>query len=135
MTTSPRPHSATKPQGFAVPRGIGPLERFLPLVLFVSFFFPNSRIDTLYQLMLPGRWLALAAIFGLTLIGMTSLIVLVGLAHQAVREGLGPLAVARLVPYVLPNALRFSIPGTMLFAACSVYGRMSSSNEVVAIKS
>lgn len=77
----------------------------------------------------------LIKIFGLTLLGMTSLIVLVGLAHQAIREGLGPLALAQLIPFILPNALRFSIPGTMLFAACSVYGRMSSSNEVVAIKS
>ncbi len=77
----------------------------------------------------------LIKIFSLTLIGMTSLVVLIGLAHQAIREGLGPIAIAQLIPYVLPNALRFSIPGTILFATCSVYGRMSSSNEVVAIKS
>ena len=39
-----------------------------------------------------------------------------------------------LIPYILPDALRFAVPGTILFAACSVYGRMASSNEVVAIK-
>jgi lipopolysaccharide export system permease protein len=41
----------------------------------------------------------------------------------------------RLVPFVLPNALCFAIPGTILFSACSVFGRMASDNEVVAIKS
>jgi lipopolysaccharide export system permease protein len=34
-----------------------------------------------------------------------------------------------------PNALRFAAPGTMLLAACCVFGRMSAANEVVAIRS
>ncbi|MCH8252900.1 MAG: LptF/LptG family permease [Planctomycetes bacterium] len=36
---------------------------------------------------------------------------------------------------MLPNALRFAVPGTLLFSACSVYGRMSAHNEISAIKS
>ena len=40
-----------------------------------------------------------------------------------------------LVPYVLPNALRFAVPAAILFSACSVYGRMSAANEIVAVKS
>ncbi len=35
---------------------------------------------------------------------------------------------------MLPNALLFTVPGTTLFAACLVYGRMSSSNEMLAVK-
>ena len=77
----------------------------------------------------------LSKVFLVALFGMTLMIVLVGLVHQAVREGLGPVAIVRIIPYVLPNALRFTIPGTVLFASCVVYGRMSSSNEIVAIKS
>ncbi len=76
----------------------------------------------------------LTAVFSVTLAGMTLLLILVGVAQEAVRQGLGPTPVVRLIPYVLPDALRFAVPGTILFAVCSVYGRMSAANEVVAIK-
>ena len=39
------------------------------------------------------------------------------------------------MPYVLPEALRFAVPGTILFAVCSLYGRLAAANEVVAVKS
>ena len=80
-------------------------------------------------------FLELTLVFLLTLTGMTLLMVLVGIAHEAMLQGLGPRPIVRLVPYILPNALRFAVPGTMLFAACTVYGRMSGSNEIVAVKS
>jgi lipopolysaccharide export system permease protein len=76
----------------------------------------------------------LSKVFLVTLTGMTVLLLLVVVAQEAVRQGLGPEPIVRLVPYVLPEALRYAIPATILFAACSVFGRMSSSNEVVAIK-
>jgi lipopolysaccharide export system permease protein len=47
---------------------------------------------------------------------------------------LGLKQILLLLPYFLPEALRFSVPGTILFATCSVYGRMASANEIVAIK-
>jgi lipopolysaccharide export system permease protein len=77
----------------------------------------------------------LIAIFALTLTGMTAFIILVVLAQEAIRQGLGPTPILRMIPFVLPNALRFAVPGTILFAACSVYGRMSAGNEIVALKS
>ena len=77
----------------------------------------------------------LLQVFLTTLIGLSLLLIVVVLAHQAVREGLGPVAIVRMVPYVVPNALRIAIPGTVLFATCSVYGRMSAANEIVAVKS
>jgi lipopolysaccharide export system permease protein len=55
--------------------------------------------------------------------------------QEAIRQGLGPLAIARILPYVLPNALLFAVPATVLFSACSVYGRASADNELVAVKS
>jgi lipopolysaccharide export system permease protein len=55
--------------------------------------------------------------------------------REAYSQGLGLKQVALLMPYVLPEALRFAVPGTILFAACSVYGRLAAGNEVVAIKS
>lgn len=68
MKIFPQPLSPKKHHGSTSRRGIGAFERFLPLVLFVSFFFPNSRIDFLYQAMLPGRWFALAAVVGLAIL-------------------------------------------------------------------
>jgi lipopolysaccharide export system permease protein len=47
--------------------------------------------------------------------------------------GLGPLV--RMAPYLLPQALQFAVPASMLLATTSVFGRMASYNEIVAIKS
>lgn len=74
-------------------------------------------------------------IFLVSLTAMTFLMLLVGVAIEARLQGLDAAAILRLIPYVLPNALCFAIPGTILFSVCSVYGRMSASNEVVALKS
>ncbi len=76
----------------------------------------------------------LARAFLLTVSGMTILMIVVGLVQEAVRESLTPITILRLIPYVLPNALCFAIPGTALFATCLVLGRMASGNEVEAIK-
>lgn len=50
-------------------------------------------------------------------------------------KGLGITQIVQLLPFALPTALMFAVPGTILFAMSSVYGRMSSSNEIVALKS
>jgi len=76
----------------------------------------------------------LIKVFLIALAAMTALMVVAGVAQEAIRQGLGPGPIARLIPYILPNALRFAVPGTMLFAACTLYGRMTASNEVVALK-
>src|SRR5215469_14470358 len=77
----------------------------------------------------------LLKIFLVTLTALTMMMVAYGLWRQAREQGLGPQQVVRLIPYILPEMLRYTIPATLLFAACSVYGRMAGSNEVVAIKS
>jgi lipopolysaccharide export system permease protein len=73
-------------------------------------------------------------VFLVTLLVATALIMIVGLLKEAVQQGLGLKEALLLIPYVLPDALRFSVPGTTLFAACSVFGRMAAANEIVAIK-
>ncbi len=76
----------------------------------------------------------LLTVFTVTLTALTSLVVVGGIASEAMQQGLGPVAIIQLVPFILPEALRFSVPGTILFAVCSVYGRMSADNEIVAVK-
>jgi lipopolysaccharide export system permease protein len=73
-------------------------------------------------------------LFSIALIAFTAIIMLGGLAQQLVLEGLGPMAIVDLLPYLMPIGLQFGLPPTLLFAVCSVYGRISADNEVIAIK-
>jgi lipopolysaccharide export system permease protein len=77
----------------------------------------------------------LLKVFLVALAGMSTLMLLVFLIYEAMRQGISMSAALQLIPFMLPQALCFAIPGTILFAVCSVFGRMSSANEVVAIKS
>jgi lipopolysaccharide export system permease protein len=77
----------------------------------------------------------LVKVFAISLAGMTLFMLLVGVMKEAYSQGLGLKQVALLIPFVLPEALRFAVPGTILFATCSVYGRLAGGNEVVAVKS
>ncbi|MCE9545857.1 MAG: LptF/LptG family permease [Planctomycetia bacterium] len=77
----------------------------------------------------------LLAVFFVSLSIITLLLVLVVVVKRAHEEGgLGAFQIAQLLPYVLPQALQFALPATALFSVSMVYGRMSSSNEVVALK-
>lgn len=69
---------------------------------------------------------ALAIVTGLFEIGI--------LVKQLLKEGLPLLQIASLLPYILPEALRYSVPVTLLLATTTIYSRMSGSNEVVALK-
>jgi lipopolysaccharide export system permease protein len=77
----------------------------------------------------------LLKVFLLTLVSMTAFVFLVLIAKEAVENGLGLVPILRMVPYMLPQAMQFAVPGTMLLATTSVYGRIASSNEIVAVKS
>jgi lipopolysaccharide export system permease protein len=77
----------------------------------------------------------LLRVFLVALLGLTSVIMLVFVVQDMLRESLTPLTALQLVPYAIPGALIFAIPGTILFAVCSVYGRMAADNEIVAVKS
>jgi lipopolysaccharide export system permease protein len=76
----------------------------------------------------------LIKVFLVALAGVTLLLLLVGVVKQAYLEGLGLKQILLLMPFILPDAARFSVPAAMLFAACNVFGRLSSANEVIAIK-
>ncbi len=77
----------------------------------------------------------LAKVFLVSLTALTVMMVVVGMAREALMQNLPLGQVLQLIPYILPDALRIALPATLLLAATSVYGRMSGSNEVVAAKS
>ena len=73
--------------------------------------------------------------FSVFVVGLTLLMVVILVGSEAWRMNLGLLPTLRLIPFVLPTALVFAVPGTILFTVCLVYGRMSADNEVTAVKS
>ncbi|MFO7906065.1 MAG: LptF/LptG family permease [Planctomycetota bacterium] len=77
----------------------------------------------------------LLKVFLVSLFAMTFVVLPICVAQEAIRQNLGLFPILRLIPYFLPNALVYAVPGTILFATCSVYGRMSADNELVAAKS
>lgn len=90
--------------------------------------------------MFPGKFTRyilwdVLKMFALTLVAMTMVVSLIFVGQQLVAEGLGYLDVAKLLPFIFLIALQFSVPATLLFSVCCVYGRISADNEIVALKS
>ncbi len=66
---------------------------------------------------------------------LTLLMIIFGLVRQAQEMGLEPRHVIRIVPFILPDSLRYTIPATIFARVTTTFGRMSGANEVVALKS
>ena len=75
--------------------------------------------------------LELLKVFGCALVALTLFVVLIGVAQEAISQGLGAVTVIQLVPFILPEALRFLFrrPFCLRFAAFTVAWprRMNSS--------
>jgi lipopolysaccharide export system permease protein len=89
--------------------------------------------------MFPGKFTRyilwdVIKMFAFTLVGMTAVISLALAGQHLVAEGLGYLEIAKLIPYIFVIALQFSVPPTLLFSVCCVYGRISADNEIIALK-
>jgi lipopolysaccharide export system permease protein len=76
----------------------------------------------------------LLRIFVISLLAFVGLMLLAGVAQEALQKGLPPDIVLQVIPFILPKALMFAMPATILFSICCVFGRMSADNEVVAVK-
>ncbi len=73
-------------------------------------------------------------IFVVALVVLTTLVLLIAVAREALSQGLGAAAVLRLMPFALTISLQHALPATALFAVCCVYGRMSADGEVSTVK-
>jgi lipopolysaccharide export system permease protein len=74
-------------------------------------------------------------LFSTTALAMTLVISLGLVGQQLIMEGIGWLAILKLLPFICLIALQFSLPATLLFSVCCVFGRISADNEIVALKS
>ncbi|MFN0053394.1 MAG: LptF/LptG family permease [Planctomycetales bacterium] len=66
---------------------------------------------------------------------LTVLLVVVGIVGEATKNGLGPVQILQILPYIIPSLLPYTIPATFLLTVCVVYGRMSGDQEITAMKS
>ena len=65
----------------------------------------------------------LAKVFGLSLLGITGILLMAGIVAEASQQGLNPLQVLEIIPLLIPSTLPYTLPATTLFATCVVYGR------------
>jgi lipopolysaccharide export system permease protein len=76
----------------------------------------------------------LLQVFGGVATALTMMLVVVGVIGEATKSGLGPTEILKILPYVVPSLLPFTIPATFLLTVCVVYGRMSGDQEITAMK-
>jgi lipopolysaccharide export system permease protein len=76
----------------------------------------------------------LVKVFGLSLLGITGILLMAGIVAEASQQGLTPFQVLEIIPLLIPSTLPYTIPATTLFATCVVYGRLAADNEILAIK-
>lgn len=70
----------------------------------------------------------------LTLVALSGLFVMAGAMIEADKFGLEPTRVAALIPLLIPPTLPYTLPTSVLFACTFVYGRLSSHQEILALK-
>lgn len=70
----------------------------------------------------------------LALCGASALLMLVGAMVEAARNGMDPLRVLLIMPYLILPTLPYTLPTCLLFACTVVYGGMSTANEITALK-
>jgi lipopolysaccharide export system permease protein len=73
--------------------------------------------------------------FLVTLTGLTLMVTVVMGVKEGLGRGLPPMVMFYTMPYMMPEMLVITIPVSLLLAASVVYGRMTGSNEVIALKS
>lgn len=96
-----------------------------------------ATIRTIQPMYILTRYVVLEVVkyFLAALVSLTLVVTPV----MAVKEGLGrgvPASIMlAIMPFTLPEMFGITIPASILFSVCSVFGRMTGANEVVAIKS
>ena len=69
--------------------------------------------------------------FLLALVMITTIFVLFMVMAEAANAGLGPRDILRIVPYIIPSSMPYTVPVALLFSVSVVYGRMASDNEKI----
>jgi lipopolysaccharide export system permease protein len=73
--------------------------------------------------------------FLITLTGLTLIVTVVMGVKEGLSRGLPPSVMLYTMPYLIPEMMCITIPVSLLLAVSIVYGRMTGTNEVLALKS
>ena len=76
----------------------------------------------------------LLRVFLMVMLVNTGMMTFIGVFQQANEWGLDLGFMLQLIPFILPTMLPFTIPAALLLTTSIVYSRLSSDNEIVAIK-
>lgn len=79
-------------------------------------------------------FMELMKVFLVALVSITGMILLAGVVGEATRNGLSPIQILAVIPFLIPSTLPYTLPTTTLFATCVIYGRLAHDNEILAIK-
>lgn len=79
--------------------------------------------------------LELGKLFLLILPLVTAAVVALLLCEVGLQNNLGLANCFRIVPFVLPRALAYTVSASWMFTVCAVYGSAAASNEVLALQS
>ncbi|NMC20240.1 MAG: LptF/LptG family permease, partial [Thermogutta sp.] len=77
----------------------------------------------------------LLRIFGLALIALTFLLTVGFGAREGLNRGMPPALIVRMSPFMLPEVLGITTPIAVLLAISQVLGRVSGTNELIAVRS
>ena len=67
----------------------------------------------------------------IALVGTSSLLIFGGGLREGIRQGLPMIVALRTIPFLVPEMLRLTIPASLLFAICTVFGRMAAACVVL----
>jgi lipopolysaccharide export system permease protein len=95
------------------------------------------HIHTIHGMYIITRYVIreVLVLFLAALAAMTIVFTLTFGVREGFSRGLPASVIFWLMPFMLPEMLGMTIPVSILFAVCSVFGRMTGSNEIVALKS
>ncbi|MDR0338623.1 MAG: LptF/LptG family permease [Planctomycetaceae bacterium] len=73
--------------------------------------------------------------FLVAFIAMTTLLIIGILVEKAIAKNVPIIPIIRMIPYVVVETSRYSLPMTLLLAVTTFFAKMSGNNEVIALKS
>ncbi len=73
-------------------------------------------------------------VFTFVLIVLTVLVIFAGVVQQALERGLSLQHTLKILPFIVPSMMPFTIPSALLLTVCVVFGRIAGDNEITAAK-
>jgi len=74
-------------------------------------------------------------VFALTMLVTTLVMTLSVGVKEGLKQGLPFATTLQILPFIIPETLRITVPTSLLFGVCTVFGRMAANGEIASVKS